>query len=90
MSIYIYNNFFGIIYFTHAITTHSMSNSILFNILFIFIPTDFQIKNQLIGCFKWQENTLFNMKFKLSNTNTPNVCSAICNNAVYQFAGVMG
>ncbi|KAL4131837.1 hypothetical protein QTP88_009086 [Uroleucon formosanum] len=51
---------------------------------------DFQVEGRLLGCFVMQENTLNNIKFELINTNTPDKCSAICNNGGYQFSGVLG
>lgn len=51
---------------------------------------DFQVDERSIGCYIIQENTLNNMKFELINTNKPSTCSAICNNAGYQFAGLAG
>ncbi|XP_022166764.1 uncharacterized protein LOC111031217 [Myzus persicae] len=51
---------------------------------------DFPIEDRYIGCFVQEENSLSVTKFELINTNVPSKCSAICHNAKYQFAGVMG
>jgi len=56
----------------------------------ICIQTDYPIEDRYIGCFVQEENSLSNAKFELINTNVPSKCSAICHNAKYQFAGVMG
>lgn len=60
----------------------------VFTHFFFFI--DIAIDEKSIGCFAQQENTLSSVKFELINTNTPGRCSAICDNAGYQFAEVMG
>lgn len=54
------------------------------------LKTDFPVENRLVGCFVQDADALFDMKFELINTNTPDRCSSICNNAGYKFAGVMG
>eukprot|EP00102_Acyrthosiphon_pisum_P012999 XP_008182377.1 PREDICTED: uncharacterized protein LOC100165182 [Acyrthosiphon pisum] len=51
---------------------------------------DYPIDDRYIGCFVQEENSLSNAKFELINTNVPSKCSAICHNAKYQYAGVMG
>jgi len=56
----------------------------------VYIQTDFPIEERYMGCFVLEENSLNYTKFELINTNVPSKCSAICNNARYKFAGVMG
>lgn len=42
-----------------------------------------------MGCFV-QDNSPRKRKYDLAKVNTPNICSAICYDATYQFAGVVG
>ncbi|XP_025423118.1 uncharacterized protein LOC112692604 isoform X2 [Sipha flava] len=51
---------------------------------------DFSIEGRYLGCFVMQENILSNFKFELIDTNSPSKCSTLCNNAGYQFSGVIG
>lgn len=60
------------------------------NNFFICYSIDFPIEGRYVGCFAQQENVLNNIKFELINTNMPSKCSTICNDAGYQFAGVVG
>jgi len=57
---------------------------------FICILTDLSIEYEYVGCFVQENIMLINKNFELINTNTPRVCSEICYNAAYQFAGVIG
>lgn len=59
-------------------------------ICFIYILIDLSIEYQYVGCFVRENAMLLNKNFELINTNTPRVCSEICYNAAYQFAGVTG
>lgn len=59
-------------------------------IYLICILTDLSITYQYLGCFVYENAMLLNKNFELINTNTPRICSEICYNAMYQFAGVIG